>query len=416
MRPRRDLDVDKAAICTDTDTMTSFTNRILATAVPPCTVYDTRVRGLHCRIHGDRRTFYLYYRTRERVERRQKIGEFGVLSIAQARDIASEWLAQVAAGRDPAREKRAAQMAPTIADLADRYLSDHAALKKPRGYAEDKRLVEKIILPKIGRMKTNAFDMHDADQLHQSLKATPTQANRVMACLSRMMTLAEKWGLRAPGSNPCRYVSHFKENKRRRYMRQEEAPRIAAVLERYEPTRPESVAFIYLLMLSGARPDEISRARRDWVERVGDRGVLRLPDAKTGARSVYLPPQVMRLIDSLPETRTGKLLTIKSPKALWDLVRVEAGVPDLRLYDLRHTFASAALKAGYSLDQIGELLGHASAQTTKRYAHLVEEKAHEAAASTASLIQGMLTASSPTSSRESDTRPPQVEPSQEPSS
>jgi integrase len=120
---------------------------------------------------------------------------------------------------------------------------------------------------------------------------------------------------------------------------------------------------------------------------VRDAGVLRLPDSKTGARPVYLPPAAMRLVDALPPMRDGTLLGIKSPKALWADVRREANVPTLRMYDLRHTFASTLLEAGYTLAQIGELLGHASEQTTKRYTHLLEGKAHEAATAAATILE-----------------------------
>ena len=112
-------------------------------------------------------------------------------------------------------------------------------------------------------------------------------------------------------------------------------------------------------------------------------------DTKTGSRPVYLPPQVMSLLAQLP-TPNGTLTGLKSPKHLWDCIREEAGCPDLRLYDLRHTFASAALRAGYSLEQIGELLGHKNTQTTKRYTHLQDEAAQEAVASTALMLEGMM--------------------------
>jgi integrase len=167
-----------------------------------------------------------------------------------------------------------------------------------------------------------------------------------------------------------------------------EAPKIGALLSSWEARRPESVAFIYLLVLSGARPEEIARARPEWVRSLPIGGRLDLPDSKTGAKPVYLPPQVMDLLARLPKGDT--LTGIRSPKALWEIIRVEAGCPDLRLYDLRHTFASAALQAGYTLEQIGELLGHKNTQTTKRYAHLIDGHAQRAAADTANVLEGMM--------------------------
>jgi integrase len=165
-----------------------------------------------------------------------------------------------------------------------------------------------------------------------------------------------------------------------------EAPVIASLLASQEAIRPKAVAFIYLLILSGARPSELAQARPEWIEPREVGGVLKLPDSKTGERTIHLPPQVMALISKLPPGQ-GTLLGIQSPRALWDWVRKESGFTDLRMYDLRHTFASYALKAGYTLAQIGELLGHSSTQTTSRYAHLLDDMAQEVAAGTASLLE-----------------------------
>ena len=368
-------------------------NKILADAKPGEEYWDESVRGLHLRVtKTGRKAWYLSYRTKAGQQRRPKLADIGVMSLDQARKAARESLARVALGADPGADWRMERLAPTVGELADQWLDDHAAQVKPKTLRENTRIVKEYVKPKLGRLKAAVLQHEDVDDLHKSLSATPYMANRVLAVVSGMFNYAEKRRLRMPGTNPCRHVRHFKEDKRRRYMRRDEAHRVAAVLAKYEDTRTNAVAFIYILILSGARPDEISRTLPEWITPVGAGGILRLPDSKTGARTVFLPPQVMRICEKLPKIRNGTLLGIKSPKSLWDEVREEAGVPDLRLYDLRHTFASAALEAGYSLDQIGELLGHASVQTTKRYAHLVDEKAHEAAANTAGLLERMMAA------------------------
>ncbi len=368
-----------------------LTNKVISDAAPGATHWDDQVRGLHLRVSAaGRKTFYLSYRTKAGRQRRPKIADVGAVSLDQARRIARETLAHVALGADPSGDRRAERVAPTVYALCDLWLAEHTILAKPRTVRENTRIVGKYVRPKIGRLKIAGVQHEDIEGLHRALAATPYMANRVLATVSCMFTFAEKRRLRPPGSNPCRHVRRFPEQKRQRYMRRDEAPRIAAELAAREESRPNAVAFVYLLILSGARPDEIARARPEWIEAVGAGGVLRLPDSKTGARPVYLPPQIMALVDKLPHVQGRTLLGIQSPRKLWEEVRTAAGVPDLHLYDLRHTFASAALEAGYSLDQIGELLGHASAQTTKRYAHLVEDKAHEAAASTAGLLERMM--------------------------
>jgi integrase len=191
--------------------------------------------------------------------------------------------------------------------------------------------------------------------------------------------------MRTVNSNPCKLVQRTRESARRRHMLADEAPKIAAALRRHEPTAAASVAFIWLLILSGARCGEIAAARWEWIEG----NVLRLPDSKTGARTLFLPSQVMELLARLPrkcETITG----IKEPVTIWKKVRAEAGCPDLRLHDLRRSFASAALSAGVSLSQIGELLGHRNAQTTRRYAYLMSESATAAATVAADRITALM--------------------------
>lgn len=369
----------------------ALNNRTIATAQPGARIWDDQVRGLCLRVSATgRKAFYLVYRTRAGQQRGPKLAGIEVMTLAQARDAAREMLAKVALGGDPVAEWRAEHAAPTVAEIGKQWLADHGRSIKPGTLRLYKTVFDDHISPRLGALKVAAVQHADVDAAHKSLAGTPYLANRVLAAASCMFSYAEKHRMRPLGSNPCAHVRRFQEKKRRRYMSRAEAPAVAAQLAAYESKQPQAVAFIYLLILTGARPAEIAGARREWIEPAGVGGVLRLPDSKTGARPVFLPPPVMRIVAHLPTTSTGRLFQIKSPKALWNKVRVEAGAPDLRLYDLRHTFASAALEAGHSLSQIGELLGHASTQTTKRYAHLVDDKAREVAADTAGLLERMM--------------------------
>lgn len=370
----------------------SIHTRAVVAMRPGDVLRDTSVPGLHLRCFSNRKSFYLYYRTRDGRERRPKLGDFGVaLNLEQARRIARKMLGAVAEGRDPVAEQGRAESS-TVRALGERYLRDHAAKKKSAG--EDRRQLERYIFPAIGALPIAAVSYVDISGLHGQLRAKPYQANRVLALLSKMFNLAEKWGLRDPFSNPCRHVTRFKERKRKRYLRPEsEAPAIAALLRKYEAGQPRAVAFIRLLLLTGARPDEIRHAKREWIERHAQGGAtLHLPDSKTGPRTVILAPQALAVVDVLDRPEDGTLTGIKSPRKLWEKIRKEAGCPDLRLYDTRHHFASVMLRAGYSLAQIGELLGHRSTQTTKRYAHLMDDAAHAAAANAANVLERMMAA------------------------
>ena len=358
----------------------SLSAAAIKTALPGAVLRDETVPGLHLRVTPKARSFYLYFRTKTGVERRPKLGEAGVMTLAQARRLAREMLVQVAAGRDPIDERRAAKEAATMRELSERYLKEHAPRKKTGD--TDRQYLERIIRPKLGGYKVQAIAHDDIHKLHLSLAKTPYQANRVLALLSKMFNAAEVWKMRPPHSNPCRHVERFPEQKRRRYLKPDELAALVAQLEKHEASNPQTVAFLWLTLLTGARKGEIGAARWNWL----DGNVLRLPDSKTGARPVYLPEQAVRVLDKLPRT-DGTIVGVAYPDKLWRKIRAAIGAPDLRIHDLRHSFASFGVSAGLSLTQIGELLGHKNTQTTMRYAHLMEETAHTAAASVATLIE-----------------------------
>lgn len=352
-------------------------------ALPGAVLWDADVPGLHVRVGANSATYTLAYRTKSGQQRRPKIGKASFMSLTQAREIARKMLLDVATGGDPAGDVSVLRASPTMADLCDDYLAKYAEKeKKASSCAKDREYIEKILKPKFGRLKATEIDDTHFFDLRESLSATPYQFNRVLACASKMFNLAEvPWRIRPRGSNPTKGVPRYPEKKRRRYMTAPEAVKIAALLVDAEAESAASVAFIRLCILVGTRPGEIAKARWEWL----DGAVLRHPDVKTGERNIYLSPAAMAVVASLP--RTGATLTgIGSPQKLWRRIRRDAGCPDLRLQDLRRSFASVALSLGYSLEQIGELLGHVSTQTTKGYAYLIEEHKHAATDRTAVAI------------------------------
>lgn len=341
--------------------------------------HDTQVTGLQLRTRIKGKAWFLYYRTKAGVERRPKLGDYPTLTAADARRAAREILAKVAAGHDPSAKWQEDRAASTMADLWTRYWTEHAPRKKSR--AEDHRLWTTVVAPALSHRRVAEIQTADIQGLHRNLQRTPVQANRVLSLCSRMLSLSERWGWRGVGTNPCQHVERYPEHKRRRYASRAELQAIAAALDVARKQHPREVAFIELLMFTGARCGEIESARWEWL--AGNS--LHLPDSKTGACTIYLPPQAMNVLANLP-TKTGTLTGVSSPVRLWQRIREEAGCPDLRLHDLRHSFASAGLSAGLTLGQIGELLRHSSTQTTKRYAHLMDEAAHAAAAVAADRI------------------------------
>lgn len=358
--------------------------RNIEKAKPGDTLRDRTTQGLHLRVFADRQSFYLYYRTKTRVERRPKLGDYPMMSLPLARERARELLLEVAAGRDPMYDRERATAAPMFADLCDKYLRDYATRKKSE--REDKRMVGVLKGTKLAKRKVSEIEHEDVAKLHSSMAETPTQANRYLALLSKMFNLAELWRMRPPHTNPCRHVQRYREEKRRRKMTTGEAAAIAQALGEHAETAKEAVAFIYLLILSGARKGEIAAIQPEWLEG----NVLRLPDSKTGERFIFLPPQAMVIIEKLPRVAGQTLLRIKDPTNTWKMVRTKAGCPDLRLHDLRRSFASVALSMGLTLSQIGELLGHASAQTTKGYAYLMTDPHLAAAEMVAGKLEEMM--------------------------
>lgn len=354
----------------------------LTAAKPGTILRDKTVPGLHAKITATRRRFYLYFRTKAGVERRPKIGEHPLMTVAQARAIAKDMLLEVAKGNDPSAQRQAERLAPTVSEAIDKYEREHAPKRKSGAAAV--KLLRNYLEPKLGSEKVASIDHRHIHELHAALsRKTPFLANRVVQHASKLFNLCVvPWQYRAADQlNPCKGLERNPEPKRKRYMTPAEAKAVADALDKYKAEFPQAVAYIYLLILTGTRRGEIWEARWEWL----DGNVLRLPDSKTGAKDVFLPPPAMEIIDQLPRT-CGTITGIGPPYKLWYKVRKEAKCPDLRLHDLRHSFASAALAQGLTLEQIGELLGHASTQTTKRYAHLVDATAHAAAARTASAV------------------------------
>ena len=214
-------------------------------------------------------------------------------------------------------------------------------------------------------------------------------------CITKMFTLAESWGMIPTGRNPCRHVRYYREQSRERFLTPEEFRRLGAALKKFEAQgsmQPSAVAAIRLLMLTGCRSDEILTLKWDDVDRTAR--VLRLRDAKTGPRMVPLTGPVLKVLDGI-ERAEGVPWVLRGAKPRsrlaclswhWRRLKQETGLHDVRVHDLRHSYASRALALGESLPVIGRLLGHARVGTTAKYAHLVRDAEKAAAARTGDSI------------------------------
>jgi integrase len=335
-----------------------------------------------------RKSFIVSYRAQGR-QHFHTLGQFGPMTVHEAKTCALGVLAAVRRGDDPAGDRSSYRKAPTMADLFERFMREHARpRKKATSVVTDERIWQLHVLPQVGKRKIADLERADVSRLHAEMAETPYQANRLLAVLSKAFNLAEVWGWRIDGSNPCRHVQRFREEKRERFLSGEELAGLSEVLTEAEQARLESpfaVAAIRLLILTGCRVGEI--VKLTWSEVDFERRCLRLADSKTGKKTVYLNTAALQLLAELdrdpenPHVIQGNVAGnhLIGLTRIWFRIRRRAGLEEVRLHDLRHTFASVGAGMGLSLPIIGKLLGHTQAVTTQRYAHLASDPMHDAA-------------------------------------
>lgn len=249
--------------------------------------------------------------------------------------------------------------------IAEEYLPYARRYLKPSSVNVCKGYLDRLAVPALPD-DLEAITRADIIKLHKRLVRTPIQANRTIAAVSAVLRLALEQGLLQV--NPCQNTRLYRERKRERFLSPEEQDRIRSVLT----DKPVDI-LIGLMLATGARPGELVGAKWEWLN--PDRTTLRLPDSKRGARTIFITETARRLLDKLPLPHKGQIFTHAIDRQRgWKRVLTAAGVADARPYDLRHTFASNALRAGHNLSAIGLTLGHSSAQTTMRYAHLSTEQ------------------------------------------
>jgi integrase len=387
-------------------------------------VWDSDVRGFFLRVRPSGGKFYAvsYGTGRRGVKRRVMIGEHGAawtpdpatgearsLTCELARQEAERLRGEVRAGGDPGAKRVSEKALPTLAEFAERYLTDYATPhKRPATVAADRGLLglreqpkrrfkaspkPRTILAALGSRRVDKVTTADVTRLHLAWKDTPTRANRALALLSHMFAMAEKWGVRPRAAgNPCRGVDRFDEQRRERFLSADELQRLGAALDFAEKAdakgksldegaeSPFACAAVRLLILTGCRMSEILTLK--WEDFDATRGVLTIAAPKEGRpKAVVLNAPSLAVLTSLHRLKSnpfvivgrvhGQHLTdLEHP---WQRIRKRAGLEDVRLHDLRHSFASVAVAGGASLPIIGALLGHSQPATTQRYAHLSDD-------------------------------------------
>jgi integrase len=345
-------------------------------------VYDGESKGFGCRVTaGGARSFVLNYRSRDGRERRMTIGAYPAWKVAAARQEAAELRRRIDRGEDPVGDAEAARAAPDIAGLCARFLDEYVPALRPKTRVSYESAINRFVLPALRHVKVDALTYSDAAALHRKVtkESGPYAANRAVATLSRMMSLAVRWGWRA--DNPVRGIERNTEEKRERFLSGAELARLMAVLADYRDRQAADI--VRLLLLTGARKGEVLAMR--WEHLDMQSGAWSKPAAATKQGKPHRVPisAPARLILAglrdaaagsegfvFPGARGGHREDIKSA---WPAICKAAGIADCRIHDLRHTYASILASAGLSLPVIGGLLGHTQPATTARYAHLLDD-------------------------------------------
>ena len=354
--------------------------------------WDDKLPGFGVRVYPSGSKVYVVQTRHEGRSRRVTLGRHGVISADKARREAALTIARIKSGEDPHGKS---SRTVTVAELAARYLEQHVEVRcKESTQRMYRSVLERFILPAYGHLAVEEVEQRHIADLHYALRDIPYQANRALEIGGKLFNLAEEWKLRKD-ANPCKFVHKYPEKKRERFLTDAEFRHLGDVLNAMEadgtlPVYP--AAAIRLLMLTGCRRNEV--VELEWKNVDLAAGELKLADSKTGSRLVPLSPAAARVLGELPRIKGNPWVIpgFKPGRHLadlnhyWDRVRKRADLTDLRIHDLRHSFASRALALGESLSMIGKLLGHNKIDTTARYAHLARDSIKASSARVADSI------------------------------
>jgi integrase len=346
---------------------------------------------------GGGRSFVLNYRTKSGRERRLTIGAVGPWSLTAARAEAAVLRRRIDQGEDPLGVIRAGREAPTIADLSDRFIEEFLPRKRPATQRDYKAMLTNDIVSNLGSIKVADVTYADIDRLHRTItkRGATYKANRVVAVVSKMLSLAIRWHYRS--DNPAKGIKRNPEQKRQRYLSGPELQRLTTALAAHNDQQASNI--FRLLMTTGCRRGEAQAAK--WEQFDLAQGIWTKPASVTKQAALHrIPlngPARMLLAELHKAADDNAVYLFPGPGRLghrvelkgdWAAICKAAKISGARIHDLRHTFASHLASAGQSLPLIGALLGHSNPNTTARYAHLLDDPLRAATERVGAIITG----------------------------
>ena len=354
---------------------------------------DTLVPGFLCKITpAGRKVFMLQYRTNAGERRKPALGLFGELTVEQARSLAQEWLAQVRRGGDPAADKAEARQAPTVEELCKKFMEDYSKKRnKPSTRVGYQGVIDRCIIPLLGRKKVHDVKRPDVAGLMEKLSYKQTEANKAFNILRKMFNMAEVWGYRPDGTNPCRHVPMFPAGKSTHLISDDDMGKLFRQLDKIEVEGLENYVIPLAIRLQfefAARRSEIVTLEWEWVDLENRRVVW--PDSKTGGMSKPMSEEAYRLLSTAPR-QEGNPYVLPSPRhpaqhlttgeyyGGWCRVLKAAGATHVGTHGIRHRSATDIANSGIPVKVGMALTAHKTVVMFMRYVHTEDDPVREAA-------------------------------------
>jgi integrase len=359
-----------------------ITKTVVDSMKPGDIIWDNRLLGFGVRYQRRDKVFVYKCRIGNR-QRWFAIGRYGQpWTIGDAEKRIKIIQGDIAKDLDPAAIRDERIRNPTLRQAGAVFLETVVSKRRKATQILYRDFFKRLTYPKLGHVKVAEIRFSDIAILHYSLRNTPITANRVIASLSTLFNWCERCGFRPRNSNPVQGVQRFEERSKERFLSPRELWRLGMAIARAERNKTESVfaiAAIRLLIFTGCRRNEILELQ--WKNVVVERAMFLLPETKTGRRPVYLSAPALSVLAALPRVSKNPYVIVGEKEGqnlvnlrkVWLRICKVARLKDVRIHDLRHSFASVGVCGGASLPIIGKLLGHAKSSTTEKYSHLAAD-------------------------------------------